>query len=126
MTTITDLPLWRDYSTHQDKQDTPEVISLQIAKQNGVQGIYARNKAGLDGSYNQSSQLLNVFNHSLICPGSVGQPRDGAIGAQLAIYDQKNHSMQFLTLGYSMEKTIQDMEKYGFPESLVTRLKNGS
>ena len=91
-----------------------------------VQGIYARNKAGLDGSYNQSSQLLNVFNHSLICPGSVGQPRDGAIGAQLAIYDQKNHSMQFLTLGYSMEKTIQDMEKYGFPESLVTRLKNGS
>jgi predicted phosphodiesterase len=90
-----------------------------------VQGMYARKKAGIDDFYRPEDKSLNGFTHSLICPGSVGQPRNGQAGAQFAVYSQKNDEIKFINLQYPFEKTIGDMQKLGFPDNLSERLKTG-
>jgi len=90
-----------------------------------VQGIYARKKTAQDKFYKEKQQNLQHYRYSLICPGAVGQPRDGALGAQCAIFDQREQSISFLTLAYDMDQTIKDMKTNGFPESLMTRLTKG-
>jgi predicted phosphodiesterase len=91
-----------------------------------VQGIYARKKGGLqDGIHKEKQQNLQLYRHSLICPGSVGQPRDGALGAQLVIFDQQTQLITFHTLPYPIEETINSMKSMGFPESLAMRLIKG-
>ncbi|MCK4842005.1 MAG: metallophosphoesterase [Methylococcales bacterium] len=89
------------------------------------QGVYSRNKAELDAFFEQSDQSLSLFNHSLVCPGAVGQPRNYKTGAQLAIYDQQNNKVRFLTIDYSMDKTLKDMREHDFPISLIERLEGG-
>lgn len=72
-----------------------------------VQGIYARKKTNIqDGFHKEKQQNLESYRHSLICPGSVGQPRDGALGAQLAIFDQHSQPITFHTLPYPIEETV--------------------
>jgi diadenosine tetraphosphatase ApaH/serine/threonine PP2A family protein phosphatase len=90
-----------------------------------VQGIYARKKAAQDSFYKDKQQNLHSYQHSLICPGSVGQPRDGNLGAQFAILDQRNQVISFHSLPYSLESTINAMQAQAFPESLITRLNKG-
>ena len=90
-----------------------------------IQGIYLRKKGASDAFSDQQEQTLNSYSHSLICPGSVGQPRNKKTGAQLAIYDQRNQNIRFLTIDYSLDKTLQDMRKNGFPNTLIERLKGG-
>lgn len=101
-------------------------INLCFHGHSHIQGIYARKNLPVsDAFYSQEQQSLHAYKHSLICPGSVGQPRNGFVGAQFAIYDQKNHSIRFVNINYTSEKTIQDMTENHFPESLATRLKTG-
>ena len=90
-----------------------------------VQGVYYRKKGDIDGHNTEQDQLLNSHLQSLICPGAVGQPRNNKVGAQLAIYDQRKNHVRFLTIDYSMEKTLQDMKKNDFPGTLIDRLKGG-
>lgn len=90
-----------------------------------IQGIYARKKSGMDDFYKPEDKLLHDFKHSLICPGSVGQPRNGHAGAQFAVYNQRNDEIRFFNLPYAIEKTIGDMQKLGFPATLSQRLMSG-
>lgn len=90
-----------------------------------VQGIYARKKNAPDRFYKGTQHNLQAYRHSLICPGAVGQPRDGNKGAQFAILDQHNQSISFHTLPYSLETTLNAMKSHAFPESLITRLEKG-
>lgn len=90
-----------------------------------VPGVYFRNKGNIDRFSDQPEQALNINSHSLICPGSVGQPRNNQIGAQIAIYDQKTHNIRFVSIDYSAEQTIKDMQKHNFPASLIDRLRGG-
>lgn len=92
-----------------------------------IQGMYVRNKLGLDSFVKPVASLsLDGFKHVLICPGAVGQPRDGCVGAQLAIYDQSSHQLEFIVLDYDMDKIIHDMQAQGFPETLWQRLTRGA
>jgi predicted phosphodiesterase len=92
-----------------------------------IQGLYVRNKLGLDDFVKPlPSVLLDVFRHALICPGAVGQPRDGCVGAQFAIYNQRTQELEFMVIDYDMEKVIKDMQSYGFPETLGQRLLRGA
>lgn len=90
-----------------------------------VQGIYARKKGAPDSFYKERQQHLQPYKQSLICPGSVGQPRDGATGAQLAILDQQNKIITFKTINYELSETIEAMKAFAFPETLLSRLEKG-
>jgi predicted phosphodiesterase len=92
-----------------------------------IQGMYVRCKNNWDQFVQPLAEhSLTNFKHALICPGAVGQPRDGCIGAQLAIYNQRNHQLHFVVLDYNLNKTISDLKMRGFPEILWERLKRGS
>ena len=90
-----------------------------------MQGIYSRTRSLNEQFSDQQTQSLSLYGESLVCPGSVGQPRNNNTGAQLAIYDQKNHDLRFVTLKYSMDKVLKDMQEFDFPETLMQRLSGG-
>jgi diadenosine tetraphosphatase ApaH/serine/threonine PP2A family protein phosphatase len=85
-------------------------------------GVYGR-KGVIDDHYQDEVISLDAFQQALICPGSVGQPRNRKIGAQFAVYDQKEHKIHYHNLPYPLEELLNMMEKHGFPETLMTLLK---
>ncbi len=89
-----------------------------------LQGVYAENDGELvylKGQYID----LNAYQTNLICPGSVGQPRGGEVGAAFAILKPLSAQLELLCLPYDMNEVIQDMVIEGFPEQLMKRLKTG-
>lgn len=63
--------------------------------------------------------------HALICPGAVGQARDGDSVAMCGIFDQDAKRFDYLRVEYEVEATCRDMEALGFPGELVARLRLG-
>ncbi|MGZ4980490.1 MAG: metallophosphoesterase family protein [Methylobacter sp.] len=114
--------------TYENNLDALELRKIDLAfhGHSHVQGIYARRKTSVcDPFHKEKHQNLQPYQRSLICPGSVGQPRDGGLGAQIAILDQQSQTITFHTLPYALEETINSMKSKGFPESLITRLSKG-
>ncbi len=92
-----------------------------------IQGLYVRPQLGLDKFIKPDGVFsLHNYKHALICSGAVGQPRDGVVGAQFALYNQHTNELQFLMVDYPLDKTIRDMQSFGFPETLWDRLKRGT
>lgn len=115
--------------TYEENLDVMAVRNLALCfhGHSHIQGLYVRNKKGLDSFVKPSLSLsLEDYKHALICPGAVGQPRDGCVGAQFAIYDQHNHQLEFVLLDYDMDKIIQDMQVLEFPDTLWQRLMRGT
>lgn len=91
-----------------------------------VRGVYARARGKPDAFYAADSLPLEKYLHALVCPGSVGQPRNGMPGAQLAVYDRESRVVQFYSIAYPMDRTIADMQRHGFPNALVDRLQTAT
>jgi predicted phosphodiesterase len=91
-----------------------------------VRGVYARIRGKLDAFYTDDAQPLDKYLHALVCPGSIGQPRNGMPGAQLAVYDRDSRVVQFYSIAYAMERTIRDMQRHDFPSPLVARLETAT
>lgn len=92
-----------------------------------VQGIYARNSLGMNSFLNPEPEIeLDAYQRALICPGAVGQPRDGCTGAQLAVYNRRTNILRFIVVNYDMKKILADLKKYEFPEMLADRLQRGA
>jgi len=88
-------------------------------------GVYVRNKAGADGFLGEKQVSLEAYPHCLVCPGSVGQPRNREPGAQLAVLDWQTRQLRFFTLPYALDGLFADMERAGFPPGLARRLLTG-
>ncbi len=89
-------------------------------------GIYGSKKFA-DEFYTPEEEMdLTPLSHALICPGSVGQPRNRKVGAQFAIYDQQERKIYFHTLVYNLDPLIREMEAEGFPRTLINMLKGES
>jgi predicted phosphodiesterase len=89
-----------------------------------IQGAYYRR--GKRQGFSQDSELaVESLSHSLICPGSVGQPRSGKAGAEFAVFDRGQGTVQFHNVAYDMDATVSDMGRYGFPTQLIDRLYKG-
>jgi len=89
-----------------------------------VQGIYYR-KGKLDDFSNEANQNLSDYNQSLVCPGSIGQPRTNIPGAEYAVYNTETQDITFHRLDYDMQTTMDDMSAYNFPAQLIERLPLG-
>jgi predicted phosphodiesterase len=61
----------------------------------------------------------------ILNPGSIGQPRNKDPRASYAIYDSDDMTIQRFCVDYDIETTQQKMEKAGFPNFLIYRLKYG-
>ncbi len=84
-------------------------------------GVYARR--GMDKHYADLEMDLSSYECALVCPGSVGQPRNRQPGAQFGIYDQVEKKLSLHNLSYSTEPVIQIMQDKGFPEALINMLR---
>jgi predicted phosphodiesterase len=78
-----------------------------------IPGVYGRLGTHYDKHYIEENIKLKQFKHALICPGSVGIPRVKSLGTQFAIYDKELKQVQFISLKYNKQKTIQDMQAAG-------------
>lgn len=87
-------------------------------------GVYYR-KGRFDHHTKAPVFALQGANRSLICPGSVGQPRGNRAGAEFAIFDPEEGCFEFFCIDYDMERTIADMTREGFPAQLAGRLRAG-
>lgn len=88
-------------------------------------GVFARDKNGRDHQLTTKKVELSDYNQLLVCPGSIGQPRNGCPETQFAIYDREQQEVTFLSLPYNSEQTIQKMREHDFPETLWKRLLTG-
>ena len=94
-----------------------------------IQGIYARTKRQQYVPFDARKGDISLRNNeaSLICPGSVGQPRGGekTIIAEAAIFQPDKSNVKMLAVPYDITPVIADMEKHHFPEQLIQRLHEG-
>lgn len=97
-------------------------ISVCLYGHTHIQGIYYD---GCQSIETPSELQLDETRHYLVCPGSVGQPRNKKIGAEFAIFDQERGNIQFYRVDYDLEHTINDMSRYEFPPQLINRLRKG-
>ncbi|MFQ5518482.1 MAG: metallophosphoesterase family protein [Mariprofundus sp.] len=92
-----------------------------------IQGVFACRKGvylPLDRSQGKIS--LQGLDAALVCPGSAGQPRSGeAAIAEAAIFYPDKLEVEMFAEPYDIRPVISDMEKHGFPEKLVARLREG-
>ncbi|OQW94344.1 MAG: hypothetical protein BWK79_06340 [Beggiatoa sp. IS2] len=99
-------------------------ISLCFHGHTHQAGVYGRRSTVIDKyCLGEGNIALEQFDHALICPGSVGQPRDGGTQTQFAIYDQQERKVYYHHLPYDVEKVIQLMKREGFPETLIKILQ---
>lgn len=89
-----------------------------------LQKVYYR-KRRQDLSSSAPQQQLKEYERALVCPGSVGQPRNGKPGAEFALLDRQSGTLEFLRVDYDMDITLGDMSAHNFPLNLLDRLRNG-
>lgn len=89
-------------------------------------GLYGRHAKRGDVRCEDASQVLGEYLHCLVCPGSVGQPRNGRTAAQFGIYDPEKGQLTLHALAYDVAQTVGAMASAGFPQTLMTRLHEGT
>ncbi|NOQ64312.1 MAG: hypothetical protein GQ582_07355 [Methyloprofundus sp.] len=100
-------------------------LSLCFHGHSHMPGIYARDEKGRDHHLTDKEIVLSDYKQLLVCPGSVGQPRNGKIEAQCAVYDQEEGIMSFIDIPYAVDPVAQRMKDYGLPDQLWQRLLTG-
>ncbi len=88
-----------------------------------LQGIYWLKQGNI--RYGKGAHDAILHKTSLICPGSVGQPRGGIPGAEFAILRPTSHKIQMRIIDYDLDETIRDMRRHRLPGQLMQRLRNG-
>lgn len=88
-------------------------------------GLYGRDAEGQDRHRTDERLSLSDFQQALICPGSVGQPRNGYPSAQFAIYDPEQDEVVLKALTYDHAPVVERMRAAGFPAELYRRLDRG-
>ncbi len=96
-------------------------IPLCIHGHTHLPGVYSRRGARDEFILDKKVNIAD-YQHTLVCPGSVGQPRNGCPGAQFAIYDQQDKIVTFHNLAYDVTPMIHLMQQHQFPDSLIKLL----
>lgn len=90
-----------------------------------VSRVYFRRR-GEYGYSDDRLQLLGGYEQAYLCPGSVGQPREGhGTEARYGIFDLSDGHLELRSVPYDIEKTLVDMSRLGLPEGLMRRLAKG-
>jgi len=90
-----------------------------------IPGVYTLNKLKQEKHFIDEKISLKKHLNSLICPGSVGQPRNKNSKAQCAVFDTQEDEMTFINLEYPIDKVVKKMQHHDFPEQLWKRLYDG-
>lgn len=83
-----------------------------------IQGIWYRRPGGTT-RFDKLSLLADLPGPFLVCPGSVGLPRDGARGAQYAIYDPASQQLSFREVPYDRDRLLARAREVDLPDVLM-------
>lgn len=93
-------------------------IRLCVHGHTHMPGAYYQEKKSAFRNHTQGQELdLSQYAHLLVCPGSVGQPRDGSKAASYAVLD--NNTMRWRTVDYDYQAFMQSMTELEFPDYLM-------
>ena len=91
-----------------------------------MSGVYYATQSGLKGQDLEAQQCLADYRQCLVCPGSVGQPRDhDGAEARFAVFEPQRKQVTFHRVAYDVEATVRDMLANGLPAVLAQRLRDG-
>jgi len=93
-----------------------------------VAGAWARVRKRADGEFVKPDAPLELARYRtlLVCPGSVGQPRDAMPGAAYAMYDRAARTIRWERVPYDVRPVQARMRANAFPPRLVDRLDEGA
>ncbi len=93
-----------------------------------VAGAWARANKGMPGRFIPPDVPIVVDDYRaiLVCPGSVGQPRDGRTGAAYAMFDRRARTVRWELVPYDVRPVQERMRMNGFPPRLLDRLEEGA
>ena len=100
-------------------------MSLCFHGHSHMPGIYTRKKSKALEYLTVEKVILQAYKQSLVCPGSVGQPRNGNPNAQCAVYDKEIQEMTFISLPYPLDKVVERIQANNLPSELWQRLQTG-
>jgi len=88
-----------------------------------IPGLYRRIPGFPDAHcWKPQVDVKDIF-HGLLCPGSVGQPRNGLHGAHFAVLDRREQKIFFQQVNYDATAIIAEMNHAGFPAQLIDMLR---
>ena len=92
-----------------------------------VPGAWARAKRGFPEEFVEPTGVLDLgrYRAILVCPGSIGQPRDGVLGAAYAMYDRPARTVEWRRAEYDLGPLQARMQAMDFPPRLWQRLSEG-
>lgn len=113
--------------TYEDNLDNLEQrgIGLCFHGHSHIPAVYARLRSGFNACVVESAQQLADYRHALVCPGSVGQPRNRQPCAQVGVWDREAQRLSLVGLPYDIQATVERMRELGFADSLCQRLLAG-
>lgn len=93
-----------------------------------VAGAWVRRGRGRAGVFTPPDHALALrgLTAALVCPGSVGQPRDGVPGAAYAMFDRAEGVVRWGRVAYDVAPVQARMRSEGFPAKLIDRLDVGA
>ncbi len=90
-----------------------------------IPGVYYRDRLSVDHYLRQDGIQLRQGERYLVCPGSVGLPRDGSRSAQYAVYDMDARSLVFRELPYDHGSLLEAARRENFPDVMMRVLDRG-
>ncbi|WP_019866888.1 metallophosphoesterase family protein [Methylovulum miyakonense] len=112
--------------TYQDNLDYMQQngMGLCFHGHSHIPGIFARRKYN---DVQKTGQIISLaaYQQALVCPGSVGQPRNGHTDTQFAIYDKELRRVSFMQLPYDYQSVIAKMRQCHLPEAFALRMLHG-
>lgn len=94
-------------------------IRLCLHGHSHLPGIWRKNQQGEAIFSRPRHWTIDMDNETLICPGSVGQPRNDDCGAQYLILDTETRSAEFVSVPYNHAAMIRRMHNLGFPDYVI-------
>ena len=74
----------------------------------------------------QPQQNMAKNRCTLVCPGSVGQPRGGESRAEYALFNSAEQVLELKRVEYDIGATVRAMQHLQFPSQLYERLTQGA
>lgn len=89
-----------------------------------IAGAWVRRIRGARAEFHDSTAPLDLARTpaALVCPGGLGQPRDGMPGAAYAVLDPEARAVRFARVSYDHRPVQERMRAHGFPLKLIERL----
>lgn len=88
-----------------------------------IPGSWQRNAAGVDQFHGGDRLALDPRSRYLVCPGSVGQPRDDDTRAQYLVYDRARGTLEFRRLPYDRARLATAIRAHSFPDFICRQFQ---